>query len=82
MWAVTQSPATNGVDWLNLVYLLTATVIAAGVIVGSIRKMIRRVMEEVVDDRVKPHLEEDARNFTALTTQIAELRGQMRRTEL
>lgn len=78
--AAKTSSAQNGVDWLNAVYLLTAVVIAAGVIVGSVRKMIRKVMEEVIDQRIGPHLAQDAKDFDALRIQIAELRGERRQS--
>ena len=78
MWAVVTQSTANGVDWLNTVYLLTAVVIAAGVIVGSIRKLIKRAMEEVIDDRIKPHLLQYDQRFDALSTQLAELRGERR----
>lgn len=68
------------VDWLNVAYILTATIIAAGVIVRSVRKMARKAMEDVFEQLVKPHLEDDAKRFGQINEKLAELRGQRRRT--
>lgn len=70
---------SNGVDWLNLVYVLTATIIAAGVIVRSVRKMARKVMEDVFTELVKPHLDEDNTRFSEINVALAEIRGRSRR---
>lgn len=75
------SEASKSVDWLNISYVLTATVIAAGVIVRSVQKMVRKVMVEVIDDRVRPHLEADDKRFAEIREQLAEIRGQRRRNQ-
>lgn len=61
---------SNSIDWLNITYVLTATIVAAGVIVRSVRKMARKAMEEVVDERISPHLKEDADKFTAIDLKL------------
>ena len=80
MWAVTKE-TTNSVNWLNVSYILTATVVAAGVIVRTIQKMVRKMIEEVIDERIKPHLDEDQQRFMAIQSQLGELRGRRSRND-
>lgn len=61
---------SNSVDWLNITYVLTATIVAAGVIVRSVRKMARKAMEEVVQEQISPHLKEDAEKFNTIERQL------------
>lgn len=86
--AVAAAASHDSVNTANLVYLVLATVVAAITIVTSIRKTIKRAMQDVVDERIQPHLDSDVKEFAAVKqhivkveVQVGELRGELRRSQ-
>lgn len=67
----------SSVNTLNVIYLVISTIVAASVIVTSLRKTIRRAMQEVVDDRMRPHIDSNKDDFRKVRSSIDRIEGRL-----